>query len=907
MQFNQINTLSVIQSDIKTINTTCAYCGVGCGVKATVTEVNQRVVTIEGDTEHPANYGRLCSKGSSLGETLSLEGRLLNPMIQGKEVSWTSAVNKIATDFKAIIAKHGRESVAFYVSGQLLTEDYYVANKLMKGYIGTANIDTNSRLCMSSAVAGYKRAFGADSVPASYDDFDHADLVVLVGSNTAWCHPILFQRIKAAKVQRPRLKVVVIDPRETATNEIADLHLPIKAGADVLLFNALLVKLAENSVLDQHYIASYTTNFEGAFAQANKNIGDITTLAARIGVDETALNTFFDWFCQTPKTMTCFSMGVNQSSSGTDKVNAIINCHLATGRVGKEGASPFSLTGQPNAMGGREVGGLANMLAAHMDIENPIHRQRVQRFWQSPVIAEQSGLKAVDLFDAMYEGKIKAVWIMATNPVVSLPNADKVRAALEKCELVVVSDCIANTDTARLADVLLPSLGWGEKDGTVTNSERRISRQRGFLPAPTLAKPDWWALSQVAQAMGFSGFDYQSPAEIFNEHARLSAFENDTVIASGLRDFNISGLAELSATEYDALQPIQWPVLSKEFQGTARLFAQGQFFTPNRLARFVPVTHRHPVNTPSLEYPFVLNTGRIRDQWHTMTRTGLTSRLLQHIGEPYAELHPIDAKKLQISVGDLVVVQSQWGKVIVRAQINEGQQQGAVFVPMHWTSVLSRQGRIGAVVNPVVDPISGQPENKHTPVVVSHFEAAWHGYLLSKEPLTLPECDYSVAIRIENGWRYELAHHQKPQDWIDWASVWLNQPQGERLEYQDIGLGMQRYAWLDEGRLSALAFFGAEVVLPPRAWLMSLLNQPLDKLSRRALLSGKPADPNADVGNIICACFGVGQKTIERAVCQQNLKNVAEIGKCLKAGTNCGSCQPELQKILSRLISVAAV
>ncbi len=887
-----------------TVHTTCAYCGVGCGIKATVENTDKRIVAIQGDTEHPANYGRLCSKGSSLGETISLEGRLLEPQVAGQNVSWPIAIDKVANEFKRIIAEHGKESVAFYVSGQILTEDYYVANKLMKGYIGTANIDTNSRLCMSSAVAGHKRAFGADTVPANYDDFDHANLIVLVGSNTAWCHPIIFQRIKAIKAQRPELRIVVVDPRETATNEIADLHLPIKAGMDVLLFNALLVQLAERNALDSQYIAQYTVDFEKAFAAANQDVGDKSTLAERIGVDSQALATFFDWFCQTPKTMTCFSMGVNQSSAGTDKVNAIINCHLATGRVGKEGASPFSLTGQPNAMGGREVGGLANMLAAHMDIENPVHRERVQRFWQSPVIADKSGLKAVDLFDAMYEGKIKAVWIMATNPVVSLPNADKVRAALEKCELVVVSDCIADTDTTRLANVLLPSLGWGEKDGTVTNSERRISRQRGFLPAPAQAKPDWWALSQVAQAMGFEGFDYQSPAEVFNEHIALSSFENDANIESGLRDFNLVGLGQLNTQQYNALQPIQWPVLNKD-QGTARLFAQGQFYTPNRLARFMPLTSRAPKYALSAEYPFILNTGRIRDQWHTMTRTGLTPRLLQHIGEPYAELHPNDAKKLAIQTGDLVEINSAWGKAVVRAQLSDGQRQGSVFVPMHWTGVLTRQSRVGAVVNPAVDPVSGQPENKHTPIKVSKFNSAWHGYLLSHTPLTLPECDYAVAIRLENGWRYELAHHQKPHDWLDWAGIWLQQPQGQRLEYQDISVGQQRYAWLEGGKLISLAFFGAEANLPPRAWLMSLLNQPLDKLSRRALLSGKPADPNADVGRIICACYGVGEKTIERAIATNNLKSVTEIGKCLKAGTNCGSCQPELQKILSRLISVA--
>lgn len=878
-------------------NTTCAYCGVGCGIKATVTDAANRIVTIQGDTEHPANFGRLCSKGSSLAETLTLEGRLLEPSINGKNVSWPTAINKVATDFQRIIAEHGRESVAFYVSGQLLTEDYYVANKLMKGYIGTANIDTNSRLCMSSAVAGYKRAFGADTVPASYEDFDSAELIILVGSNTAWCHPIVFQRIKAIKEQRPSLKIVVIDPRETATNEIADLHLPIKAGTDVLLFNALLADVAAKGLIDSDFVSKHTKGFAETIKAAQQDVGDGLTVAERLGVDEVTLETLKTWFANTPKTMTLFSMGVNQSSSGTDKVNAIVNCHLAMGRIGKAGASPFSLTGQPNAMGGREVGGLANMLAAHMEIENPAHRHLVQRFWQSPNIASHSGLKAVDLFDAMAEGKIKAVWIMATNPVVSLPNADKVRAALAKCELVVVSDCIADTDTTRLAHVLLPSLGWGEKDGTVTNSDRRISRQRAFLAAPEQAKPDWWAMAQVAQAMGFDqGFNYQNAAQVFAEHAALSAFENHS--QGIVRDFNIGALMGLTPERYDEMPSVQWPLAVGATEGTVRMFADGKFFTTDGLANLVPVISLAPKNKPSADYPFVLNTGRIRDQWHTMTRTGLTSRLLQHIGEPYAELHPNDAQKLGISEGDLVKLSSSWGEAIARVQINAGQQLGAVFMPMHWTGVLTTSSRVGAVVNPAVDPISGQPENKHTPVSVSRFNAAWHGYLLSDKPLTLPKCDYAVAIRIENGWRYELAHHQKPNDWIDWSSVWLNEPQGERLEYQDVTHSVQRFAWLVDGKLSALAFFGLEASLPPRSWLMSLLAQPLDALSRRALLSGKPADPNADVGRIICACFGVGEKTILRTINKQKLCTVAEIGKCLKAGTNCGSCQPELKKLL---------
>ncbi|HEX5361930.1 MAG TPA: molybdopterin-dependent oxidoreductase, partial [Fluviicoccus sp.] len=360
------------------------------------------------------------------------------------------------------------------------------------------------------------------------------------------------------------------------------------------------------------------------------------------------------------RTLTLYSMGVNQSSAGTDKANAIINCHLATGRIGKPGAAPFSLTGQPNAMGGREVGGLANMLAAHMDLENPVHRERVQRFWQSPSIPEKSGLKAVDLFDAVHEGKVKAVWIMATNPVVSLPNADKVRAALEKCELVIVSDCIADTDTMRLAHIRLPALGWGEKDGTVTNSERRISRQRGLLPPPGEAKPDWWALAEVGKALGYkAGFSYTHPAQIFREHAALSAFENNA--ESGIRDFNIGLLAQLDNSEYNTLKPLQWPVTPDAPLGTERLFGDNRFYTPDGKARLVALSHRAPVNALSADYPLVLNTGRIRDQWHTMTRSGLTPRLLQHIGEPFAEMHPDDAKSRGLKEGGLVRLSSRWG------------------------------------------------------------------------------------------------------------------------------------------------------------------------------------------------------------------------------------------------------
>ena len=483
------------------VKTTCPYCGVGCGVEAT--RLPDGAIRIAGDIAHPANQGKLCVKGSALGDTLDLENRLLQPQVRVDGVlqpsSWDAALDQVAGGLRTIIDKHGPDAVALYVSGQLLTEDYYIANKFMKGYVGSANIDTNSRLCMSSAVAGHKRAFGEDIVPGCYEDLELADMVVLVGSNTAWCHPILFQRIARIRETRPEMKLVVIDPRRTATCELADLHLPVKPGTDVWLFNGLLCYLAKEGVIADDFVTRHSSGLDEALAAAHVDCSDPLQVAKICKVDPQALLAFYQAFAATRKVVTAFSQGVNQSSSGTDKVNSIINCHLATGRIGQPGMGPFSLTGQPNAMGGREVGGLANMLAAHLDLDKPAHREAVQTFWDSPRIADKPGLKAVELFHAIEAGKVKAVWIIATNPLVSMPDADQVRRALAKCELVVVSDISAGSDTNAHADVLLPALGWGEKDGTVTNSERRISRQCAFLPAPGEARADWDVLCDVAR------------------------------------------------------------------------------------------------------------------------------------------------------------------------------------------------------------------------------------------------------------------------------------------------------------------------------------------------------------------------------------------------------------------------
>src|SRR5262245_11431348 len=580
------------------IRTTCPYCGVGCGICAIPD--GSGGATIAGDGEHPANFGRLCSKGSALGETLGLTGRLMHPMLRQAgaltRTDWDTALDQVADGFRRIIERDGPDAVAFYLSGQLLTEDYYVANKLMKGFIGSATVDTNSRLCMASSVAGHKRAFGSDTVPGLYEDLDQADLIVLAGSNAAWCHPILFRRIQDSRTRGARL--VVIDPRRTPTAEEADLHLAVAPGMDTALFLGLLVRLADRDSFDRAYVAAHTTGFEAALQRATEIAPDVETVAETTGLDADNIRRFYDLFAATARTVTCYSQGVNQSAQGTDKVNAIINCHLATGRIGKPGMGPFSLTGQPNAMGGREVGGLANQLAAHMSFSPP-EIDRVRRFWGAPRIATHEGLKAVQLFEAIERGEIKALWVMATNPAVSLPRAGAVRDALAKLELFVVSENVLANDTVNAgAHILLPAAAWGEKDGTVTNSERRISRQRGFLPLPGEAKPDWWIVAEVARRMGFGdAFAYANAADIFREHAALSAFEND-----GTRDFDLGALARINDAAFDALDPLQWPLRQAEQLRDRRFFMHGGFYTADRKARFIAPEIPRPKAATSKHY-----------------------------------------------------------------------------------------------------------------------------------------------------------------------------------------------------------------------------------------------------------------------------------------------------------------
>jgi assimilatory nitrate reductase catalytic subunit len=863
---------------------------VGCGVLARPREDGS--AEIKGDPEHPASFGRLCSKGLALGETLSLDGRLLAPIVGGAETGWDDALNLVAQRFTETIAAHGPDSVALYVSGQLLIEDYYVANKFMKGFVGSANIDTNSRLCMASSVAGHRRAFGSDTVPGCYKDLEEADLVVLVGSNLAWCHPVLFQRLLAAR-EKKGTRIVAIDPRATATTEAADLHLAVAPGADVALFCGLLAHLAASGHIDRRFIETHTAGFEAALMEARPFHLAAAAEATELSPD--ALESFFELFACADRTVTVYSQGVNQSSAGTDKVNAILNCHLATARIGKPGMGPFSVTGQPNAMGGREVGGLANMLAAHMDLDDPEHRRIVQGFWASPAIASRAGFKAVDLFRAVEDGRVKALWIMGTNPADSMPEADRVRAAIRNCPFVVVSDVCRDTDTTALAQVLLASAAWGEKDGMVTNSERRISRQRRFLRAVGQALPDWRQIAEVAKRMGFAeAFAYDSPSDIFREYASLTAVDNN-----GRRALDLGALADASDADYAALAPFQWPRRNGEATVERRFFANGRFYHADGRARFVPTRFRGPAERPSDAYPFLLNTGRIRDQWHTMTRTAKTPRLMEHIGEPFVEVHPDDARAIGVRAADLAAIESAQGRAVLRVVVTDRQRRGSLFAPMHWTEQFASQARIDALTGSAVDPVSGQPELKITAVSATRFDAAWHGFVVSRAPIATTGADYFAVAPARGGWRGELAGLAESDNWTAFARATLRlNANAEILAYHDTAVGQRRFVAFEGDAFAGALFAAREPVAVARSWLAGRLGERVAPEDRLRLLAGRPSADQRDPGATVCACFGVGRNEIVEAA-MQGCRTVAAVGARLGAGTNCGSCRGEIAKLIA--------
>lgn len=844
---------------MEAIKTTCAYCGVGCGIRAQVT--GERSVSIKGDKAHPANHGALCSKGTHLGETVGLQDRLLYPMIGQDRVSWDHATDEVARRMADCIEQYGPDSVAFYVSGQILTEDYYIANKLMKGFVGSGNIDTNSRLCMASAVAAYNRAFGEDVVPCTYDDLDHADLILLVGSNTAWCHPVIWQRIERARDEKGT-KLVVIDPRRTQTAERADLHIPIDPDGDVALFDALLAI----QDVDQAAVELACDVPDGFWdSRSDKH-----------GIDPQLFTRLCQMVAASDRMITLFSQGANQSRSGTDKGNAIINFHLATGHINRRGAGPFSITGQPNAMGGREVGGLANMLACHLGFSDE-ERAAVAQFWQTDRLTQKPGLKAVDLFEAVHRGEVKFIWIMATNPAVSMPNAGRVREALAQCETVVVSDVLADTDTGRFAHIRLPALGWGEKDGTVTNSDRIVSRQRALFPGPGEARADWRILCDVAVAMGHrAAFDFSSNASVFREYAAMTQ-----LAAERGKKLDLTDWAKASDSAYDAMTPFRW--------GGEHPLAN-HYPTPSGKARLIPVKAPDPLAI-SDQLPMRLNTGRYRDQWHTMTRTGYAPKLAHHRREPLVELNPQDAAAKGIEEGDLCQITTVQGTSMYRATITTGQQQGALYVPIHWTDITASDatGRTGRLVSADTDPVSGQPGFKDAAANIAKIDPAWRGFLISRDTLDLSVCEYWVRSRLEAGWLYEMAGITA----IDFAALL---PQGAVSEVSYPSKGMHRYALCDaDGALNVALFVTRNGELPARDWLATQLGQKVcDPVE---LLAGRPRVAGPDRGAIVCVCNDVGALDIADAI-NGGAQTVAQIGKSCDAGTNCGSCRPELSRML---------
>ncbi len=694
--------------------TICCYCGVGCGIL--VEKDAKGTLHVEGDPEYPVNRGMLCSKGKNLNYVAQdLGDRILYPEMRwsrnhpAQRVSWDTALDRAAAVFKSIIEKNGPDSVGFYVSGQCLTEEYYLVNKLTKGFIGTNNIDTNSRLCMSSAVAGYKKTVGEDSVPISYEDIELSDCFLIAGANPAWCHPILFRRIEKHKENNPNVKIIVVDPRKTQTCANADLHLQILPGTDVILFNAIARLLIETKKIDKNFIKKYTANFEACRESAFQL--SLREAAQLCDISKDDIRKAAQYIGNAKAFISMWTMGLNQSVIGVSKNVALMNLSLLTGQIGKPGAGPFSLTGQPNAMGGREVGGMANLLAAHRDLGNAEHREEVTHFWGGKTINEKAGLTATEMFDALESRKLKAIWIVCTNPIVSMPNVHKVEKALQNASFVVVQDISHSSETTKFADLLLPAAGWLEKEGAMTNSERRISYLPKVMEAPGEALPDVEIIWKFAQKMGFAGFDYKNVSEVYDEHCLLTKGTN----------IDVSGLSHHRLKKEGSFQ---WPVPSPSHLGTPRLFVDHIFHTSDTKAHFnAPPKIYNESEKTSPDFPLILNTGRVRDQWHTRTKTGKVKRLLTHIPQPYLEMNKVDAYLRNLKDGDIAVITSRRGQVQVKVTVNFDIRERVVFLPMHWGKVLGNDyGRANNITNDLVDPISKEPDFKYCAVQVAKYK-----------------------------------------------------------------------------------------------------------------------------------------------------------------------------------------
>jgi assimilatory nitrate reductase catalytic subunit len=930
---------------------TCPYCGVGCGV--IIASEGAQITGVRGDPDHPANFAKLCSKGATLHLTASAavtrQTRLLQPMRRlhrreaPRPVAWDDAMDFAAETFAQIVQESGPDAVGFYISGQLLTEDYYVFNKLAKGLLGTNNIDTNSRLCMSSAVAGYKLTLGADAPPACYDDLNHADCVFIAGSNTAWAHPVLFRRLEEARAARPQMKLIVADPRRTDTAESADLFLPLQPGTDVMLFHGLLHIMLWEGWTDGAYIHAHTTGFDALKALVRDCTPD--HVASVCGLRKEDLFTAARWFAGAQShqtagrgaTLSLYCQGLNQSSSGTAKNAALINLHLATGQIGRPGAGPFSLTGQPNAMGGREVGGLANLLSAHRDMANPQHRAEVAALWGVPSVPHQPGKAAMEMFQAAADGEIKALWIACTNPAQSLPDQAMVRRALERAELVVVQEAFSTTATCEFADLLLPATTWGEKMGTVTNSERRISRVRPAVSAPGQARHDWAIAADLGrrlQARLHPDWPALFPAADQPAEAAVETIWNEHRESTRGRDLDITGLSYARLEQHG---PTQWPCPEGATSGQQRLYADGHFPTPDGRARFASVEYRPVAEPRTARHPFSLNTGRLRDQWHGMSRTGTLGRLFGHVPEPGMQMHPQDMARRLLAPGDLVHLTSARGSLVLPVQPSDSVGLSQVFVPMHWGSEFvggrsnagSTMAGINALTSPAVCPQSRQPELKHAAVKVLKAELPWSllgmAWLPGDQALAVRESlkpwmarfDFASCVPFarqgamaEAGagdqvgvlFRAAADTAAAPEELAALEGL-LGLHGADTLRYADARRGQHRSMRLvrsgDTTQLQAFLLAGDTRA---ESWVRALLQDelPAQAYGRLLLLPGAKAPVAVPAqGAVVCTCMGVTDPAIRThlsACSGTSGERLASLQGALGCGTQCGSCLPELRR-----------
>ncbi|WP_371226605.1 molybdopterin-dependent oxidoreductase [Pseudomonas sp. QE6] len=892
----------------RTTASTCCYCGVGCGVL--IEHENERILGVQGDPQHPANFGRLCSKGSTLHLTGDAAARAHYPQLRlGKDLSrtrtdWDTALEHAAGVFAETIREHGPDSVAFYVSGQLLTEDYYAFNKLARALIGTNNIDSNSRLCMSSAVVGYKRSLGADAPPCSYEDIERADCVMIAGSNMAYAHPVLFRRLEEARARRPEMKLIVIDPRVTDTAEQADLHLAILPGTDVALFHGILHILLWEGWIDRAFIDAHTEGLDELKALV-RDYGPLA-VAEICGIAVDDLQRAAQWIGQAPSFLSLWCMGLNQSTAGSAKNSALINLHLATGQIGRPGAGPFSLTGQPNAMGGRETGSLSNLLPGHREAGNAEHRAEVAAYWGVEHLPENPGLSAIELFDAVRDGRIKALWIACTNPAQSLPDQTRVREALATCPFVIVQEAFTTSETCQYADLLLPAASWAEKEGTVTNSERRISHVRPAIPAIGEARADWSIVCDFARHLEqhlrpgeTSLFGFDSPAALFDEYKLLTRE----------RDLDLSGI---DYALLDTLGPQQWPFPSGAAQGIERLYGDGQFPTTNGRARLIAEPYRAPKEKRDARYPLILNTGRLRDQWHGMTRTGTAPQLFGHVEEAVLGLHPDELRRRRISDGQLVRLHNRRGELVLPVQADDRLRPGQAFLPMHWGDRFLKGLGVNVLTLPAVDPLSRQPELKHATVEVSRIELPWQFFALVEgdvqkrfdalRPLfeSLRYASFSPTGRERPALVIRAAHQEAPNaEWLAAIDALLDLNDGPVMAYDDPRLSVGKRVRIEQSRIVSLRLAGETAA---RAWLRELWKEGrADHELRRWLLaplSAAPGKAGVTSDKTLCNCLNVSQSRIQAGIDQGlDLDGL----KCeLKCGTACGSCVPEIKRLLAQ-------